>query len=139
MRTLWLIRRSGDPGGSRRSIRYLWLVEHFHALHSGNTRLDDASPFQIVDPGFNAILIRSASDLADLAEALGEADPAAENRAFAGRGAAAMESLWSEDHGQYLCRARVTGELFDSRSVGGLFAAFAPIPAVQAVRIAETI
>lgn len=119
--------------------RYLWLVEHFRALHWDNARLHDASPFRIVDPGFNAILIRSAADLAALAEALGEGTVAAENRALATRGAAAMESLWSEDHGQYLCRDRVTGALVDSRSSGGLLAAFAPIPPDRAARIADTI
>jgi glycogen debranching enzyme len=119
--------------------RYLWLVEHFRALNWDNTRLHAASPFQVVDPGFNAILIRSAADLADLAEALGELGLAAENRAYATRGTAALESLWSEDHGQYLCRDRVAGALIDSRSSGGLLAAFAPIPAARAARIAQTI
>ena len=119
--------------------RYLWLVEHFRALDWDNARLHDASPFRIVDPGFNAILIRSASDLADLALTLGETALAAENRAFADRGTAALESLWSETAGQYLCRDRVTGTLIDSRSVGGLLAVFAPIPAQRAARIADTI
>lgn len=119
--------------------RYLWLVEHFRALDWDTARLHDASPFQIVDPGFNAILIRSAADLADLADSLGEAGHAAENRAYAARGIAAMESLWSEEHGQYLCCDRVTGALVDSQSVGGLLAAFAQIPTDRAARIAETI
>jgi hypothetical protein len=119
--------------------RYLWLVEHFRGLAWDTSKLHDASPFRVVDPGFNAILIRSAADLADLAGMLGETEIAAENRAFAERGAAAMESLWSEPHGQYLCKDRVTGELIDSRSVGGLLAAFAPIPPHRAARIAETI
>jgi hypothetical protein len=114
-------------------------VEHFRALDWDNARLHDASPFRIVDPGFNAILIRSASDLADLALTLGETALAAENRAFADRGTAALESLWSESAGQYLCRDRVTGTLIDSRSVGGLLAVFAPIPAQRAARIADTI
>jgi len=39
--------------------RYLWLVEHFRSLGWNNEVLHDASPFQLVDPGFNAILIRS--------------------------------------------------------------------------------
>lgn len=119
--------------------RYLWLVERFRSLGWDNARLHDASPFQVVDPGFNAILIRSAADLADLADTLGEAGIAAENRGFAERGTAALERLWSEPHGQYLCRDRTTAALIDSRSVGGLLAAFAPIPEARAARIAETI
>ena len=119
--------------------RYLWLVEHFRGLGWDNARLHDASPFRVVDPGFNAILIRSCGDLADLAEALGEPALAAENREMAARGLAALDGLWSEPLGQYLCRDRVAGALIDSPSVGGLLAAFAPIPADRAARIAATI
>jgi hypothetical protein len=119
--------------------RYLWLVEHFRGLGWDNARLHDASPFRVVDPGFNAILIRSCGDLADLAEALGEPGLADENREMAARGLAALDGLWSEARGQYLCRDRVAGALIDSPSVGGLLAAFAPIPADRAARIAATI
>jgi hypothetical protein len=119
--------------------RYLWLVEHFRALDWDNAKLHDASPFRVVDPGFNAILIRSAADLADLAEQLGLTDIATENHRFATNGIAAMETLWSEAHGQYLCYDRVAETLIDSRSIGGLLAAFAPIPAPRAARIAQTI
>jgi len=104
-------------------------VEHFRRLKWDTTRLHDASPFQVVDPGFNAILIRSCADLADLAEALGYTALAAENRSFADRGLAAMESLWSAQHGQYLCLDRVQDALIDSASVGGILAVFAAIPA----------
>ncbi|MFZ1679454.1 MAG: trehalase family glycosidase [Rhizobiaceae bacterium] len=119
--------------------RYLWLVERFRGLNWDTTKLHDASPFQIVDPGFNAILLRSCTDIAWLAETLGQEALAAENRAFAARGLAAMETLWSQAHGQYLCRDRVTGNLIDSASVGGLLAAFCAIPLERAARIAKTI
>ncbi|MFN4160156.1 MAG: amylo-alpha-1,6-glucosidase [Gemmobacter sp.] len=119
--------------------RYLWLVEHFRALDWDTSKLHDASPFQIVDPGFNAILLRACADVADLADILGEPDIAAENRTFATRGVAALETLWSDTQGQYLCRDRTTGSLVTSRSVGGLLAAFAAIPAERAARIASTI
>lgn len=119
--------------------RYLWLVEHFRALDWDTAKMHDASPFQVIDPGFNAILIRSCAELADLAEALGETALAAENRALAAKGLTAMESLWSPDHGQYLCRDRVAGALIDSPSVGGLLAAFCAIPAARAEAIAAKI
>jgi hypothetical protein len=119
--------------------RYLWLVEHFRGLGWDNTRLHDASPFQVVDPGFNAILLRACADLAALADALDAPDIAAENRAFAARGLAALESLWSDAHGQYLCRDRATGALIGGASVGGLLAAFAAIPPARAAAIAATI
>ncbi|MDD7970417.1 MGH1-like glycoside hydrolase domain-containing protein [Roseinatronobacter alkalisoli] len=119
--------------------RYLWLVEHFRALRWDTSKLHDASPFQVVDPGFNAILFRSCADLADLAEDLGESGIAAENRSYAARGLAALEGLWSDAHGQYLCRDRVTGALIDSASVGGILAVFCAIPQARAARIAATI
>ena len=119
--------------------RYLWLLERFRGLGWDNTRLHDASPFQVVDPGFNAILLRACTDLAALAGAFGLADIAAENRRFAARGLAALEGLWSEAHGQYLCRDRTTGALIDSASVGGILPAFAPIPAPRAAALAARI
>ena len=83
--------------------RYLWLVQHFRGLGWDNARLHDASPFRVVDPGFNAILIRSCTDLATLADALGQPAIAAENRGFAAAGLAALDGLWTEPHRQYLC------------------------------------
>jgi hypothetical protein len=119
--------------------RYVWLVEHFRGLGWDTSKLHDASPFRVVDPGFNAILLRSCADVAHLAERLGLDDIAAENRAYAARGVAAMESLWSEAHGQYLCRDRVSGDLVDSPSIGGLLACFCAVPPARAARIATTI
>ena len=119
--------------------RYIWLVEHFRGLGWDNAKLHDASPFRVVDPGFNAILIRSCTDLAVLAEALDEPMIAAENRRFAARGLAALEDLWSGPHGQYLCHDRVADRTIDSASVGGLLPAFAAIPLPRAEAIAAGI
>lgn len=119
--------------------RYIWLVQHFRGLGWDNTRLHDASPFRVVDPAFNAILIRSCADLAWLAETLGETALAERSRAQSERGAHALETLWSAGHGQYLCLDRVAGALVDSPSVGGLMPAFAAIPAARAAAIARRI
>lgn len=108
--------------------RYIWLVQTFRSLEWDNTKLHDASPFQVVDPGFNAILIRSCADLAELAHELGMPEIAAQSRAMADKGIAAMETLWSDEMGQYLCHDRQLGALIQSPSIGGLLAAFAPIP-----------
>ncbi|TVS04477.1 MAG: hypothetical protein EA407_04125 [Rhodobacteraceae bacterium] len=91
--------------------RYIWLVERFRDLGWQTEKLHDASPFQVIDPGFNAIPIRSCLDLADLADALVEPELAQESRNMAERGLAALSSLWSEGRGQYLCLDRVTGEV----------------------------
>ena len=89
--------------------RYIWLVQKFRSLGWDNTKLHDASPFQIVDPGFNAILIRSCADLAELADALGETQIASQSRAMADKAVAAMETLWSDKLGQYVCHDRAFG------------------------------
>ena len=119
--------------------RYLWLVQHFRALGWDNAKLHDASPFRVVDPGFNAILIRSCGDLARIARQLGEIALAEENEALAAKGLAALDRLWSEEHGQYLCLDRTTGELIDSLSIGGMMPVFAPIPPQRAKSIANRI
>lgn len=119
--------------------RYLWLVEHFRALGWDNSKLHDASPFQVADPGFNAILIRSCADLAVLADTLGEQAIAAANRARAQTGLAALERLWSDRHGQYLCLDRTTGERINSASIGGILPVFAAVPKARAHDIARTI
>ncbi len=119
--------------------RYLYLVQLFRSLGWDNSKLHDASPFKVVDPGFNAILIRSATDLATLAEELGEPEIARANRARAEKGLAALETLWSEEHGQYLCRDRAVGRLVDSASIGGILPVFAAVPKARAEAIARTI
>lgn len=119
--------------------RYLWLVQHFRALGWDNSKLHDASPFQVVDPGFNAILIRGCADLSELAGELGAHQIAAANRDWAQKGVGALEALWSEKHGQYLCLDRTTGTLIDSASIGGIMAVIANIPAYRAAAITRTI
>ncbi|MGV6849717.1 MAG: MGH1-like glycoside hydrolase domain-containing protein [Marinibacterium sp.] len=119
--------------------RYIWLVQHFRSLGWDNSKLHDASPFRVVDPGFNAILIRSCADIADLAEELGETEIAAQSHAMATGGLAALDELWASDRGQYLCFDRVAGTRIDSLSVGGLLPAFAAIPHPRAAAIVDRI
>ena len=116
--------------------RYIYLVQLFRSLDWDNSKLHEASPFQIVDPGFNGILLRSCADLADLADKLGASDIAARSRAHVAKGIAAMESLWSDDLGQYVCWDRKAAVSVDSPSIGGLLATFAPIPKARAAAIA---
>lgn len=112
--------------------RYLWLVEHFRSLDWNNSVLHNESPFQLVDPGFNAILIRSCADLAKLAEMLNAPDIAVRNTQLAARGLAALESLWSDQLGQYVCFDRAAGHAVESASIGGILPIFAAIPAQRA-------
>ena len=117
--------------------RYLWLVQHFRSLGWDNARLHDASPFRVVDPGFNAILVRSDEALAELASAIGLDDIAAAARTRGAKARAAFPSLWSEDARQYRCLDRTTGDLVESNSVGGLLPAFAGLGDME--RLADTI
>ena len=119
--------------------RYIWLVQTFRSLNWDNSVLHDNSPFRVVDPGFNAILLRSCSDLADLAEILGEQDIATQSRQRVREGAAALEDLWNDDLQQYVCFDRAIGQQINSGSIGGLLAAFAPIPPARLNGIARKI
>jgi hypothetical protein len=105
--------------------RYLWLVQQFRDLKWDNRRLHDASPFKVVDPGFNAILVRSEEDLAALAGDLGEAGLAEETNGRARVARAAFPSLWSDRAGQFLPYDRAAGRLIDSPSVAGVLPLFA--------------
>jgi glycogen debranching enzyme len=100
--------------------RYIALVQTFRAMNWDNERLHDASPFQVVDPGFNAILIHADQAMARLAETLGDSVLAERARCRAQQGLLALETLWSDHHGQYLCWDRRAQKLVDSASVGGL-------------------
>jgi len=119
--------------------RYLWLVQHFRSLGWDSTLTHDASPFQVVDPGFNAILIRSCLETAELADALDAPEIAARHRNWAEQGLVALDGLWSDRHGQYLPFDRVGGRLSESPSIGGLIPVFAPIPVSRAAALASTI
>ena len=119
--------------------RYIRLVQHFREAGWDNARLHGLSPFRVVDPGFNAILIRACADLAWLADALDLPEIAGTARAQAERGIAALEGLWSDAHGQYVCWDRAIDAPVDSPSVGGLLPVFAAIPPVRAAALASRV
>ncbi|MBP1849159.1 MGH1-like glycoside hydrolase domain-containing protein [Rhizobium halophytocola] len=119
--------------------RYIWLVQRFRSLNWDNTRLHDASPFQVVDPGFNAILIRSVADIAELAERYGMTGIAQMSRRHVAEGLAALESLWDDRLGQYVCFDRPAGRKVDSASIGGILPVFAAIPLERVQQLATRI
>ncbi len=100
--------------------RYLWLVQQARQVGWDNSRLHDLLPFKMVDPGFNAILIRADEDLWSLAARLGLDELAQAASMRLARSKPALESLWHEGLGQYACFDRSAGKLVDSPSVGGL-------------------
>lgn len=116
--------------------RFVWLIEHFRKMGWDNSKLHDASPFQVVDPAFNAILIRACADLADVATALDMPDVARRNRVWAEKGLAALETLWSPTDGRYFPKDRITGNTISSPSIGGLLPVFAPVTPKRGHQIA---
>ncbi|MGI9400009.1 MAG: amylo-alpha-1,6-glucosidase [Rhizobiaceae bacterium] len=119
--------------------RYIWLVQKFRSLDWDNSKLHDASPFQIVDPGFNGILIRGCQETAELAQELGHDEIASRNLQWAKNGLAALDTLWSEKHRQFVCYDRAAVKLVDSASIGGLLAVFAQVSGEQAKTISDRI
>jgi hypothetical protein len=119
--------------------RYIWLVEQFRGLDWDNAAIAQQSKFQVVDPGFNAILIRACTDLAQCAQTLGLELIAQESRALAQLGIKGLDKLWADELDQYLCLDRLTGDLVMSESVGGLLPVFVGIDTDKAERIAQRI
>ena len=100
--------------------RYIALVECFRNHAWDSTVLHDVSPFKVVDPGFNAILIHSDQALSRLAQQFGKHDLAQRAQARAARGLQALDSLWNAELGQYAAFDRVAKRPVNSASVGGL-------------------
>ncbi len=115
-------------------------MQHFRGLGWDNAKLHDASPFQIVDPGFNAILIRSCADLADLALELGEPALAAANRARARKGDRGDGAAVERAAPASICASTASPASWSTAaSIGGLMPVFAAIPRARAHSIARTI
>ncbi len=118
---------------------YIALVQGFADTGWDNTILHDASPFQMVDTSINAILLRSCTDLAWLADEFNMPDIATQSREWARQGGRAMESLWNDKIGQYTCFDRVSGTLNDCPTIGGLLGVIAPIDAGRARALIQRI
>ena len=119
--------------------RYIWLVQHFASLDWQNSVLHDSSPFKIVDPGFNAMLIRSIQDLAFLATEIQEQQIMEGSLVMAGKARKALESLWDDGLDQYVCYDRSRSCLVRNASIGGLIPVLADIPNHRKERIAKSI
>ncbi|QUS36028.1 MGH1-like glycoside hydrolase domain-containing protein [Falsirhodobacter algicola] len=113
-------------GAGPEQARAVWLIERFRSLGWETTELHDTSPFCVVDPGLNAVLIRSCDDLAALAEELNQPEIAEGNRTIAARAREAMTDL--AQGGRYAPLDRITGQLIDSRSAGTVLPGWAGLP-----------
>ncbi len=108
--------------------RFISLLQTFRSLGWTQSVLHDASPFCMIDPGFNACLIASDRSLARVAAGLGRSDLAARATRRADTMTSALDALWNPGLGQFACWNRVAGTRSDNASVGGLLPLLALSP-----------
>jgi glycogen debranching enzyme len=119
--------------------RYIWLVQRFESENWNNAILHDCSPFRVVDPGFNAMLLRSISDIGVLASHIGEIEIANACEGMAAKGIGSLEKLWNDKLGQYVCFDRVNQKQINNAAIGGLVPVLTEIPHDRKQMISDTI
>lgn len=108
--------------------RFMSLLQTFRSHGWAQSVLHDASPFCMIDPGFNACLIASDRSLARVAGGLGRSDLATRATLRADTMTSALDALWNPGLGQFSCWNRVAGTRSDNASVGGLLPLLALSP-----------
>jgi len=93
----------------------------------------------VVDPGFNAMLLQSISDVGSLARDIGEIEIANACESMFSKGIESLETLWNEKLGQYVCLDRVTQMHINNASIGGLIPVLTQIPRHRKQTIAKTL
>jgi hypothetical protein len=118
--------------------RYAYLVGLFRALAYDAARIREETPFAIRPVLFNALLVQSNRDLAELARAIG-ADPGPLDD-WAERTAAELERLWDDETAVYRDFDVRAGEPLASWCASGLAPLYAGIPQPErAARMLERI
>lgn len=118
--------------------RYAYLVALFRDLDYDGQRIRAATPFAIRPVLFNALLVQSNRDLAQLAHDVG-ADPGRFDE-WAERTAAELEGLWDEDVGVYRDFDVIAGGPVGTWCPAGLAPLYAGIPDdSRAARMLETV
>jgi hypothetical protein len=117
--------------------RYAYLVGLFRELGYDTARIRDATPFAVRPVLFNALLVQSNRDLAELARAVGaDPRPLAD---WADRTAAELEALWDEQTGIYRDFDVLAGQPLPSWCASGLAPLYAGVPAPErAARMLDT-
>jgi glycogen debranching enzyme len=118
--------------------RYAYLVGLFRELGYDAGRIRERTPFAIRPVLFNALLVQSNRDLAELARALGADVGPLED--WAEQTAGELEGLWDEATGVYRDFDVRAGEPLTSWCAAGLAPLYARSPtAARATRMLETI
>ncbi|MFT4028520.1 MAG: hypothetical protein QM675_01470 [Protaetiibacter sp.] len=106
---------AGERPGRKDYERYFWIAEHYR---DRGCRDDDALPFRMVDPAFNALWALSEHALARIAALLGRPVAAHEERAE--RIAAALDELFLDALGCYTAYDAIAGVLVERATASGL-------------------
>ena len=118
--------------------RYAYLVARFRELDYDSARMRAETPFAIRPVLFNALLVQSNRDLAQLARDVG-AD-AALFEEWAERTGGELDELWDDEVGVYRDFDVVAGERLGSWSAAGLAPLYAGVPdEPRAARMLETV
>src|SRR5207247_2762883 len=114
-----------------------YLVGVFRDVDYNPDRQRDVTPFAVRPVLFNALLVQSNRDLAEIARVLGE-DPAP-YEAWAERTAAGLDAeLWDEEFETYVDFDVRAGEPIRSRSATGYAPLYAGVPSAErAARMVE--
>ena len=124
---------ASERPSDREYDRYAYLVGLFRELDYRSASIGRASPFVLQPVLFNALLVQSNRDLAQIARVVG-AD-GEEFEAWADRTAAGLEErLWSEDDALYLDFDVEVGDVVDVRTAAGLSPLYAGVPGPDRAR-----
>ena len=96
--------------------RFVYLAEAYRRLGYDDARICAMSPFVIVGPLVNALLVWSSLAMAEIAALVGD-DPAPHRRTAAEVRAAMASQLWDVEHGRYYSRNLRAGVLLREASI----------------------
>ncbi len=103
---------------------YLYLAARYRDHDCDDSR--ESTPFRVVDPGMNALWVRSEIALARIAELLDDDAAAERHRSDARRVARAIDGLWDEELAFPVPVDALTAEALRFRSVSGLLTLLVP-------------
>ena len=102
--------------------RFVYLMDFFRERGFDARRIYDECPFRVADFALNAILLRADRDLAILCNSLGMDTEAEELRSYAGRTAAALDTLWVPSLGRYVSQDTRNGRPLTQRTFASFLA-----------------
>jgi len=116
---------------------FVYLLEQMRSVDWDQRRYLEQAPLQVIDVLFNSILCRANTDLAAIAEIVGE-DPGP-TRAWRDRTVTAInDMLWDDDVGTYFSYDRVAGKPLKDDTIAAFHTLYGRVaPADRAQRLIE--